>query len=84
MADKTFEHTIAFYQVTTPNGVVVAFPIVTVTLIQPNGNRVHLPLIFDTGASVTTLRHDLYPLLGLPSWDSVGSYKARPREGMRR
>ena len=45
-------------------------PVVTVTLVQPNGNRVSLPLMFDTGASVTTLRADLYPLLGVPSWDS--------------
>jgi hypothetical protein len=41
-----------------------------VTLVQPNGNRIDLPLIFDTGASVTTLRHDMYHLLGVPSWDS--------------
>jgi len=45
------------------------FPLVTVTLIQPTGQRVDLPLVFDTGASVTTLRHDLYPLLGLSAWN---------------
>lgn len=45
-------------------------PIVTVNLLQPNGSRIALPLLFDTGASTTTLRHDLYPLLGVGSWDS--------------
>lgn len=48
----------------------MAIPLITVALIQPNGSRVDLPLIFDTGASVTTLRDDLYPLLGVSSWDS--------------
>ncbi len=28
-----------------------------------------MPLIFDTGASVTTLRADLYHILGLQSWN---------------
>ena len=67
MPDKSFEHTIRFYQ---PPGQAAWIPLVTVNLVQANGNRVSLPLIFDTGASVTTLRHDLYPLLGVPSWDS--------------
>ena len=69
MPDRSFEHTIAFYEVQTPNGLVV-LPLITVTLVQPSGTRVDLSLMFDTGASVTTLRDDLYPLLGVPSWDS--------------
>jgi hypothetical protein len=50
-------------------------------LIQPNGNRIDLPLIFDTGASVTTLRHDLYYLLGVPSWDSGQSVGTQTAAG---
>lgn len=69
MPDKAFEHAVPFYSVQTPTGS-VWLPLITVRLIQPGGNRVELPLLFDTGASVTTLRHDLYPLLGVPSWDS--------------
>lgn len=69
MPDKAFEHTVRFYQVQTDAGANVWLPLITVTLIQADGNRVSLPLLFDTGASVTTLRHDLYPLLGVPSWD---------------
>jgi hypothetical protein len=69
MPDCAFEHTIHFYEVPTPNGP-VAFPLITITLVQPSGTRVDLPLLFDTGASVTTLRDDLYPVLGVPSWDS--------------
>lgn len=61
---KTFEQTIRFHQFGP-----VRVPMVTVTLIQSNGNRISLPLLFDTGASTTTLRHDLYPLLELTSWD---------------
>ncbi len=70
MPDKAFEHIIRFYQGKTDGGTTVWIPLVTVYLIQPNGNRVALPLMFDTGATVTTLRHDLYPLLGVPSWDA--------------
>jgi hypothetical protein len=70
MPDKAFEHAVHFHQVQTDAGTIVWLPLVSVTLIQQNGNRVSLSLLFDTGASVTTLRHDLYPLLGVPSWDS--------------
>ena len=66
METKLFEYTVRFYEAV-PG---VWLPIVTVNLIQPSGTRVALPLLFDTGASVTTLRDDLYPLLGLQSWDS--------------
>lgn len=64
MPDKTFEHVIPF---TTHGNIRV--PVVTVTLIQQNSTRVDLPLLFDTGASVMTLRHDLFPLLGLTDWN---------------
>lgn len=70
MPTKDFERTASFYEVQGANGTVIHLPLLTVTLIQPNGNRVTLPLLFDTGASVTTLRSDLYPLLGVPSWDA--------------
>lgn len=70
MPDKSFEHTVKFFRVQTDAGAVVWLPLMTVNLIQPDGTRVALPLLFDTGASVTTLRHDLYPLLGVASWDS--------------
>lgn len=69
MPDKSFETAIQFFSVPTPTGIIVRLPLVTVTLIQPNGTRIDLPLMFDTGASTTTLRHDLYPLLGLTNWD---------------
>lgn len=80
MPDCSFEYTSPFLQVPTPNGV-VALPLVMVTLIQPGGNRVDLPLMFDTGASVTTLRADLYPLLGVPSWDSGTPFQSETAGG---
>jgi len=70
MPDKTFEHSVQFYQIQTNGAETIWLPLITVNLIQPSGSRIGLPLLFDTGASVTTLRHDLYPLLGVPSWDS--------------
>lgn len=66
---KSFQHTVRFLKIQTSGGQVV-LPVVTVILIQPSGKRVGLPLLFDTGASVTTLRKDLFPLLGLTRWDS--------------
>jgi hypothetical protein len=64
---KSFEHVIRFYR---PPGGAQPLPLLTLTLIQRSGSRVGLSLLFDTGASTTTLRHDLYPLLGLTNWDS--------------
>lgn len=66
MPTKAFEQAISFYRVP---GKSVSFPLVTVNLLQPGGNRISLPLLFDTGASSMVLRHDLYPILGLTSWD---------------
>ena len=70
MYNVRFEHAVRFREVEINAGEKIWLPLVTVSLIQQDGNRVALPLLFDTGASVTTLRHDLYPLLGVPSWDS--------------
>jgi hypothetical protein len=66
---KSFEHTIRFLRIPINAGQTVDVPMITASLIQPSGNRVGLPLLFDTGASTTTLRHDLFPLLGLARWD---------------
>jgi hypothetical protein len=68
MVTKTFDLTIQFYQ-TNVGGRLIKLPLVQVNLIRPNGSSVALPLLFDTGASVTTLRADHYSLLGLNSWD---------------
>ena len=69
MENKEFEHAIDFHEAATSTGGRVWLPIVTVNIIQPSGTRVQLPLLYDTGASVTTLRDDLYILLGLSRWD---------------
>lgn len=68
MPDKSFEHSILFERVNA-DGDTIWVPVVEVTLINASGERYDLPLLFDTGASVTTLRRELYPLLGVPSWD---------------
>jgi len=69
MVSKDFEQKIRFYEVKGQGGNPIWLPIVAVILLAQNGRRITLPLYFDTGASVTTLRADLYPLLGLQSWD---------------
>lgn len=69
MISKDFEHTIRFYEAKSPLGYPLWFPIVEIILLTPSGSKITLPLLFDTGASVTTFRADLYPLLGLLSWD---------------
>jgi len=69
MVSKDFEQKIQFYEARDNNGNPVWFPIVETILLSPSGGRITLPLLFDTGASVTTFRADLYPLLGLSSWD---------------
>ncbi len=69
MPSKNFERTVKFYEGKTNDGTSVWLPLVSVTLITLTNTRVSLSLLFDTGASVTTLRADLYPLLGLRSWD---------------
>lgn len=69
MVSKDFEQTIRFYEVKDQSGNSVWLPIVEVILLAQGGGGITLPLLFDTGASVTTLRADLYPLLGLQSWN---------------
>lgn len=69
MPTKAFDHTIRFFSILTNTNTTIWLPLIIVNLVQTGGNHVALPLLFDTGASVITLRHDLYPLLGLPSWD---------------
>jgi len=70
MPVKNFEQVVRFYEARqNSNGPSIWLPLVDVTLITPANSRVSLSLLFDTGASVTTLRADLYPLLGLQSWD---------------
>lgn len=69
MVSKTFEHTVAFYEAQDGSGRPLYVPLVQVNLLTPRGSRIQLSLLFDTGADVTSLRADLYPLLGLTSWD---------------
>ncbi len=69
MLSKSFERIVRFFEFQDPNGRPISLPLVNVTLITPGNNRVFLSLLFDTGASITTLRADLYPMLGLQSWD---------------
>jgi hypothetical protein len=69
MHTKNFENVIRFFEVQPPNGPSIWLPLVDVTLITQASSRISLPLLFDTGASVTTLRADLYPILGLQAWD---------------
>ena len=70
MPDKAFEHTIPFEQVLIGSGITISLPLIEVHLLRADGSGVRLPLLFDTGASVTTLRRELYHLLDVPSWDS--------------
>jgi hypothetical protein len=70
MPDKNFEQVVRFYELqSVPAGPSIWLPLVDVTLITQAGSRINLPLLFDTGASVTTLRAEFYSILGLQSWD---------------
>lgn len=68
MVTKTFGNTINFYEKNV-NGRIISLPLVQVNIIKPDGNSFALSLLFDTGASFTTLRAEFFPLLGLNSWD---------------
>ncbi|MBI3075720.1 MAG: retropepsin-like domain-containing protein [Deltaproteobacteria bacterium] len=70
MPDKAFEHVIPFRRAQTHSGETIWLPLVLVDLVQGSGSKTSLPLLFDTGASVTVLRRELHHLLGVPSWDS--------------
>ena len=69
MPTKDFERVLRFIERHDQNGNSIFFPVIAITLTTPQGNQIGLSLLFDTGASVTTLRSDLYPMLGLQSWD---------------
>ncbi|HPC03419.1 MAG TPA: retropepsin-like aspartic protease [Syntrophales bacterium] len=69
MFTKEFESAIRFKAISNLAGSIDAYPLVPVNLIQADGKKIGLSLLFDTGASITSLRYDLYPLLGLSSWD---------------
>jgi predicted aspartyl protease len=68
METKSFEDSVRFTSITS-NGQTHWLPIVTAAIIGPTGNSVSLPFLFDTGASITVLRSEFYPFLGLNSWD---------------
>ena len=84
MPTKDFEQMIQFYYEVRlgQNQPSIWLPLVNVTLITQTG-RVDLSLLFDTGASVTTLRADMYPLLGLQSWDQGQSVQTSTGGGVR-
>ena len=66
MHTKNFEHVIPFYLV---QALQISYPLLEVILVSPDGRRTRLSLLFDTGANVTTLRAELFELLGLQRWD---------------
>lgn len=68
MVTKTFGNTIHFHEQNV-NGRIISLPLVQVNIIKPNGNSFALSLLFDTGASTTTLRAEYFSLLGLNAWD---------------
>lgn len=69
MPAKNFERVVRFFEYQIPNGKLICLPLVDVTIITPTNSRIFLSLLFDTGADVTTLKSDLFPILGLNSWD---------------
>ncbi len=70
MPTKDFEQAILFHEFQpVPNGPSIWLPLVEVTLVSPTYGPCNLPLYLDTGASVTTLKKELYPLIGLQRWD---------------
>jgi hypothetical protein len=66
MPTKSFNHTVKFYNVRNRS---LGLPLVQVDIIPQNKKPFSLSLLFDTGADITILRADLYPSLGLNSWD---------------
>lgn len=70
MLVKNFEQIVRFHETRQDsNGPLRWLPLVDITLITLDNNRVNLSLLFDTGATVTTLRAEFYPILGLQSWN---------------
>ena len=70
MPTKDFDQAILFREFQPgPNRASIWLPLVEVTLVSPTYGPTNLPLYFDTGASFTTLKAELYPLIGLQRWD---------------
>lgn len=67
MVSKVFERILRFHKVQTPGGP-VWLPLITVELIYGQGDRIGIPMIFDTGAIMTTLRREFAPYLGAITW----------------
>ncbi len=68
--NRTFDETIPFQEGVSDEGEQYWLPIVSVSLlVPPSDHRMRIPLLFDTGASQVMLRKELYPFLGLLSWD---------------
>jgi len=67
MVQKVFEQVISFRKVEAPTGP-VWLPLIEVELIDSQGNRRAIPMLFDTGASITTMRHGFAPYLGATTW----------------
>jgi hypothetical protein len=63
-----FDHVFDFQEIRTGAGS-VWMPLLVVTVHSPSGAAAQVPVIFDTGASMLTLRKDCFPLLGLTSWN---------------
>lgn len=82
MPTKNFEDTVRFYEHQLPDGTSVWLPLVVVVLITPNRSRITLSMLFDTGASVTSLRADLYHLLGLTSWNQGRQVQTNTANGI--
>jgi Aspartyl protease len=76
LVSKDFEQTVSFVPTLTAGGMYWE-PLVEVTFTAAS---VSLPFVFDTGASVTTLRHDLPELVGATSWDQ-GAYEQSSTAG---
>lgn len=67
MITKSFEHALRFRAAGGPERP-VCFPLVTVGLINSRGDCLYLSLLFDTGASTTTLLPDFASFLGASTW----------------
>ncbi len=68
MQVKNFELIVPFIEHHLADGEVIYLPLVEVTIITTNSTTTH-PLMFDTGARKTILNSNLFPILGLSSWD---------------
>lgn len=82
MPSKDFERTVQFRKCKDHNGSLAWLPLVEIILITSRNTRVTLPLLFDTGATATTLCKDLHPMLGLQSWDEGLEVKAVSSNGL--